>query len=215
MHRRPRPLRVAAAAAVGYLAGTVPSADLASRAARRGDIRQLGTGNPGAANAIAQLGAGWGYAVLGADIGKGVVACLAGRAVAGDTGAHVAGTAAVAGHCYPAWNRFRGGKGVAASVGQCLVTFPAYFLPDLALAGLTGAMPWWRQRAYTATVVSAAAWTGAAALWWRRGWSNLWGPPPSASLVVSAAASSAMIVQRFRAADRGAAGRDQLQGGSA
>ncbi len=177
-------------------------------AAGAGDIRSLGTGNPGAANAIKELGAGWGYAVLVADIAKGAAASAAGRALAGDTGAHVGGCAAVAGHCYPVTDGFDGGKGVAASVGQCAVTFPAYFLPDLALAGLTGALPWWKARAEAATMVSAAAWTAAGVVWWKRGWSNLWGPAPSAALPVAAATTSAMILQRFRAgAVRAAAAR--------
>lgn len=195
-------LRLVAAAGIGYAAGTIPSAELATRAAGRGDIRALGTGNPGAANAIKELGPRWGYAVLAADVTKGAVAARFGRALAGDPGAHVGATAAVAGHCYPVQRRFQGGKGVATSVGQCLTTFPAYFLPDLALAGLTGALPWWRQRAHAATAVSAAAWTLAGVLWWRRGWSNLWGPAPSAALPLAAATSSAMILRRFRSAAR-------------
>lgn len=199
---RSRPLRLIAAAGVGYLAGTFPSASLAATAAGQGDIRTLGTGNPGAANAIGQLGKGWGYGVLAADIAKGAVASAVGRSLAGDTGAHVGGTAAVAGHCYPVWSGFDGGKGVASSVGQCFVTFPAYFFPDLALAAATGALPWWKQRAYTATVLSAGMWTTAAAVWWRKGWSNLWGPEPTVALPIAAAATSGMIVQRFRAAAR-------------
>lgn len=194
------PARLALAAGAGYLAGTIPSATLAAKAAGRGDIRTLGTGNPGAANAIKQLGAKWGYAVLAGDVGKGIAASVAGRAIAGGVGTHVAGTAAVAGHCYPVWTGFKGGKGVAASVGQCFVGFPAYFFPDLALAGLTGALPWWKQRAHTATVLSTVAWTGAATLWWRKGWSNLWGPAPTVALPLSAAASSAIILERFHAA---------------
>lgn len=195
----PSALRLLAAAGVGYLAGTIPSADLAAKAAGAGDIRELGTGNPGAANAIKELGAGWGYAVLAVDVAKGAGASAVGRTIAGDPGAHVGGCAAVAGHCYPVWTGFRGGKGVAASVGQCAVTFPAYFLPDLALAGVTGALPWWKQRAYATTVASALAWTGAAIVWWRRGWSNLWGPTPSPGLPIAAATTSALIINRFRA----------------
>ena len=211
MHRssgsstRSGPGRLLAAAGLGYLAGTLPSADLAGRLAGAGDIRTLGTGNPGAANAIAQLGKRWGYGVLAADVAKGVAAAGVGRSLAGDLGAHVGGVSAVAGHCYPVWSGFDGGKGVATSVGQCAATFPAYFLPDLALAGLTGALPWWKQRAYTATVVSAGAWTLAAGVWWKRGWPNLWGPPPTVALPIAAATSSAMILQRFEAGRRRAA----------
>jgi glycerol-3-phosphate acyltransferase PlsY len=199
---RMRRSRLLAVAGLGYLAGTLPSADLACRAVGAGPIRTMGTGNPGAVNAIRQLGARWGYAVLAADIAKGAAASAVGRAIGGDVGSHIGGCAAVAGHCYPVWNGFRGGKGVAASVGQCFVTFPAYFGPDLALAGLTGALPWWKQRAYTATVVSATAWTAAATLWWRRGWPNLWGPSPSPALPLAAATTSAMILERFHAAGR-------------
>ena len=89
----PRPLPLAAAAALGYLAGTLPSADLAARMAReRADLRSVGSGNPGAANAIAQLGAGWGYSVMAADIAKGAIAARIGHRVAGGPGAHLAGT---------------------------------------------------------------------------------------------------------------------------
>lgn len=184
---------------MGYVAGMLPSAEIAARAAGAGDIRTLGTGNPGAANAIGQLGRGWGLAVLAADIAKSAAAATAGRRLAGGTGAHVAATAAVAGHCYPANKGFRGGKGVATSVGQCVVTFPAYFFPDLALAAVTASLPWWKQRAHMATAISAATWTGAATLWWRRRWPNLWGPEPTAALPVAAALTSAMMLQRFQA----------------
>src|SRR3954471_3481156 len=101
----PRPFPLAAAAAVGYLAGTLPSADLAAKLARqRADLRSLGSGNPGAANAIAQLGPGWGYSVMAADIAKGAIAARVGNGLAAGPGAHLAGTAAVIGHCFPVWN---------------------------------------------------------------------------------------------------------------
>lgn len=201
-----RLVRLLVAAGAGYLVGTVPSADLAARAASRRapadalDLRAAGSGNPGAANVLKVLGPGWGYAVMGADIAKGAAACAVGRGVAGDAGAHVAGTAAVTGHCWPAWNGFRGGKGVAASVGQCLATFPAYFPIDLAVAGLTSASPRWRQRARATTAVASACWIAGGVVWWRRRWPNLWGPAPTAALPVAAAASSAVILDRFRRA---------------
>ena len=204
-HYGPAPMpggRLAAAAALGYAAGTIPSADLAARAATRGDVdlRAAGSGNPGAANAMKVLGARWGYAVMAADIAKAAAAAAAGRRLAGATGAHVAGTAAVVGHCWPVWNGFRGGKGVAASVGQCLATFPAYFPIDLAVAGLTSASPGWRRRAYAATAVASGCWVAGGVVWWRRRWPNLWGPAPSPALPLAAAASSAVILDRFRRA---------------
>lgn len=192
------------AASVGYMAGTLPSADVATRLATAGptDLRHAGSGNPGAINAAAMLGPRWGYGVMAADIAKAAVACGVGRRVAGPTGAHLAGVAAVVGHCFPVWSGFRGGKGVATSVGQCAVTFPAWSLLDLALAGAVAASPWWKQRALAATTVASAGWVLAAVVWWRRGWPNLWGPRPTAALPLASAASSAVIVSRFLAADR-------------
>jgi len=190
---------VAAAAAAGYLIGTLPSADVASRLATGGDIdlRTTGSGNPGAANAMTALGRGWGWGVLAADIAKGAAACALGTRVAGRAGADIAGTAAVVGHCYPVWNGFRGGKGVAVSSGQCLATFPAYFPIDLGVAFAVARI---RGRALPATAVASAAWVGCAALWWRRGWPNAWASPPGPSLPLAAAVTSAVIMVRFATA---------------
>lgn len=187
----------------GYLLGTIPSADVAARAASSGavDLRRVGSGNPGAANAITQLGAKWGYGVMAADIAKAAIACRVGSRLAGPTGAHAAGTAAVIGHCFPVWNGFQGGKGVACSVGQCLATFPAYFPVDLAVAAVTSAGPW-RRRAFASTVAASITWIVSAVFWWRRQLPNAWGPPPSAGLPIAAAISSAVVSYRFASAGR-------------
>ncbi len=192
-------LRLIAAATTGYALGTIPSADVAARLATRGgtDLRDAGSGNPGAANAMAVLGKGWGYGVLVTDVAKGAAACAAGGRLAGGLGAHIGGTAAVVGHCLPVWNGFRGGKGVAASAGQCLATFPAYFPIDL---GVAWAIARWRRQAMVATAAASITWVGAGVVWWRRGWPNLWGPRPSAALPLAAAASSTVILSRFMAA---------------
>ena len=87
--------------------------------------------------------------------------------IGGPSAAHQAGSAAVAGHCHPVWNGFRGGKGVAASVGQCLALFPAYFPIDAAVAAVTAAVPAWKQRAFAATSVSSACWVLGGVVWWR------------------------------------------------
>jgi glycerol-3-phosphate acyltransferase PlsY len=187
-----------AAATAGYLLGTTPTADVAARLATGGavDLRAAGSGNPGGANAYTVLGPGWGYAVIGVDIVKGALAAVAGRAIAGGDGAHVAGAASVVGHCLPVWTGGRGGKGVGASVGQCLATFPAYFPVDLAVAGLTSTARW-RGRARAATTLSSVLWVLSGVLWWRRRWPNLWGPPPTAALPLANLASSAVIAYKF------------------
>lgn len=188
--------RLLRAVAAGYALGTIPSARIAARLASSGatDLRVAGTGNPGAANAAAVLGKKWGVAVLLADVAKGATASAVGRSIAGDAGAHLAGTAAVAGHCFPVWSRFKGGKGAAASCGQCLATFPAYFPLDI---GVAYGVARWRRKPLPATAVASALWVVAATLWWRRGWPNLWGPRPSAALPAAAAVSSTMILYKF------------------
>ena len=195
---------------VGYLLGTIPSADLVARRVSGGqvDLRASGSGNPGGANALKLLGTRAGLTVMVADIAKGAAASTFGRLVAGAVGAQVGGTASVVGHCFPIWNRFRGGKGVAASVGQCLATFPAYFPIDVGVALTTVAVPRWKHRAFAATTVASATWVVGGLVWWRRRLPNLWGPTPSASLPLGALASSAVILYRFATAAGPSSGGD-------
>ncbi len=189
------------AVGAGYLLGTFSTADLVAKRAGRGvDLRSAGSGNPGGANALKLLGARAGVTVMAGDIAKGALACGAGAVLAGPTGAHLAGTASVAGHCYPVWNGFKGGKGVAASVGQCFATFPAYFPIDVVVAAATMSVPAWKQRAFAATLTSSVCWVIGGVVWWAKGWRNLWGPKPTVMLPISALMSSAIIVQRFVAA---------------
>ncbi|MEM7338058.1 MAG: glycerol-3-phosphate acyltransferase [Actinomycetota bacterium] len=193
---------------VGYGLGMIPSADVASRLAGGPNLRSAGSGNPGATNAAAVLGARYGLAVLAVDITKGAVASRLGQRWGGATGAQLAGTAAVVGHCYPAWNGFHGGKGVATSVGQVLATLPVYAPIDAAVAVATAASPRWKRRAFAATTVSSAVWVAGATLWWRRGWSTGWGPEPTVALPLGALASSLVIYNRFRTAAPPEAGPD-------
>jgi glycerol-3-phosphate acyltransferase PlsY len=198
------PLRLACAAAAGYLLGTVPSADLAARLAAGGrvDLRATGSRNPGGVNAFRVLGGTLGRAVIVADVAKGFAACATGRAAAGDVGAHVGGVAAVVGHCYPLWNGFRGGKGVATSFGQCLYTFPAAAPLDLALGIGVARVPGLRQPALVSTAVSSGVWLVASIVWWRRRLPNSWGPPPTAALPLANAATVLVIATRFARALR-------------
>jgi glycerol-3-phosphate acyltransferase PlsY len=194
---RTRP--VVSAVAIGYLLGTFPTADLVARRASGGsvDLRRVGSGNPGGANVLKVLGKRAGYTVMAGDIAKGAVASGVGALIAGPTGAHVAGSASVVGHCFPVWTGFKGGKGVAASVGQCLATFPAYFPVDLAVAGAVAATPALKNRAFAATMLSSFAWVIGALVWWRKGHRNLWGPKPGPGLPAAAAVSSAVIAYKF------------------
>ena len=193
---RGRAVRLMAAASSGYLLGMIPSADIAARIARRSDLRDAGTGNPGAMNAGHVLGKSWGAAVSSADIAKGYAAALLGRTLAGPAGANLASTAAVAGHCFPLGRS--GGKGVATSVGQVIGTFPVYLPLDAAIALATASLPL-KQPTRTATTVASVTWVLSAAHWWWHGLRNPGGVTPTISLPLAAATSSAIIALRFAA----------------
>lgn len=189
------------AVVAGYLLGTFPSADLVTRVATRGrvDIRAVGSGNPGTLNAIQSVGTTWGLVVLVLDIAKGVAAGFLGGALAGAPGAYLGATASVAGHIFPVWTRFHGGKGVATSAGACIAVFPAYVPIDLVVAFLGAARS---RQAVVGTRIGCAVWVVASVLWWSFGWSNLWGPKPSVWLVGFALVGAGMILWAFRHASR-------------
>jgi acyl phosphate:glycerol-3-phosphate acyltransferase len=193
-----RIVRLAAAATGGYLLGTLSSSSLAARLATGGtvDLRSAGTGNPGGMNAQRLLGRRVGALVIAADVAKGVAACCLGRRSAGDLGAHVAGVAAVTGHCYPLWTRLRGGKGVATSFGQCLYTLPAYAPVDVAVAVTVARTPGLRRPALVSVGVSSIAWVLAGIVWWKRALPNAWGPRPTIALPVANAATVLVIASR-------------------
>lgn len=194
-----RVVRTIGATALGYVAGTLPSADIVTRLATGGrmNIRAEGTGNPGAANVAGVLGKKWGAAVMVGDLLKGVVATRMGGRIAGTSGMHAAGPAAVLGHCYPVWDDFDGGKGVATSEGQVIATFPVYFPIDFAVGFATTRLPFFDRRAFAATEAASATWILCSILWWRKRWPNLWGPTPTAGLPIASVATSAIVRVRF------------------
>jgi glycerol-3-phosphate acyltransferase PlsY len=117
---------------VGYLLGTFPSATLIARA-NGVDISTFGSGNPGASNVTRALGWRVGIWVYGLDAAKGALAAGLGLAVDGRSLAYVCGAAAILGHMFPVFRRFRGGKGVATGSGVLVVLFPVTAVVVVAL----------------------------------------------------------------------------------
>ena len=116
---------IVAAIVIGYLLGSIPFAYLTTRLKKDVDIRQLGGGNVGALNVYREIGPAFGIAVLIADVAKGAVAVL----IAQWLGLSliwtcVAGFGAVAGHNWPVFLKFRGGKGAATIMGVLLALMP-------------------------------------------------------------------------------------------
>lgn len=105
---------------LAYLLGSIPFGLVITRALGLGDLRAIGSGNIGATNVLRTGNKGAAAATLILDAGKGAVAVLIARAVAGEGAALVAGFAAFLGHLFPVWLGFRGGKGVATFLGTML-----------------------------------------------------------------------------------------------
>ena len=123
------------AAAASYLSGSIPFGLLVARAAAGKDVREIGSGNIGATNVARAAGKSAAAATLVLDAAKGFApAWLAASSAAHGAGWTAApfgpwagalcGVLAVVGHCFPVWLRFRGGKGVATSLGVALALAP-------------------------------------------------------------------------------------------
>jgi acyl phosphate:glycerol-3-phosphate acyltransferase len=108
-----------AAIAFGYLLGSVPFGLLLTRAAGLGDVRKIGSGNIGATNVLRTGNKGLAAATLALDMLKGTVAVWLASRFGGEAGLF-AGLGAFAGHIYPVWLGFKGGKGVATFLGVLL-----------------------------------------------------------------------------------------------
>jgi len=119
-------LALAALVVASFFLGAIPFGVLVSRTFYRRDLRTAGSGNIGAANALRTLGRRGAVAVLVLDALKGALPVIAGRALGGESLAACAAFAAVAGHCFSPFLRFRGGKGVATNLGAIVtLAWPA------------------------------------------------------------------------------------------
>jgi glycerol-3-phosphate acyltransferase PlsY len=105
-----------AAATIGYLLGSIPFGLILTRLAGFGDIRQIGSGNIGATNVLRTGRRGLAALTLFLDGAKGAAAVLIALPF-GQAPALAAGCAAFAGHLFPVWLGFRGGKGVSTYLG--------------------------------------------------------------------------------------------------
>jgi acyl phosphate:glycerol-3-phosphate acyltransferase len=117
-------MSTAAALLLAYLVGSVPFALLLARRWGAGDLHDVGSGNIGAANVFRVSGPRAGVLVAVLDIAKGAASVLLAERFVGGNGAAVAAVAAVVGHVYPVWLRFRGGKGVATACGAFVILTP-------------------------------------------------------------------------------------------
>ena len=171
------------ALALGYLLGSIPFGLLLTRLVTGTDIRKIGSGNIGTTNVLRTGNKGLAAAVLLLDAGKAVAAGLLAGALFGVAPMWGA-AAALVGHCYPVWLKFRGGKGVATFFGA-LLTGP------LALFAL--AVVSWLAVASLSRISSLAALVTTALVLWLGWWLH-----PQPGVVGPLLLMSALIVWRHR-----------------
>lgn len=121
------------AAVIGYLLGNLPSGVLIAKGYGIRDIRKHGSGNTGTTNVLRTLGWLPSVLTLVLDCLKGYVACLIGQRLGGDLGMLIGGLCAILGHDFPVFMGFRGGKGIATSLGLIIAINPWIALGELAV----------------------------------------------------------------------------------
>lgn len=127
-------VKIILAIVIAYLLGSIPFAYIMGRLVRGVDIRQVGGGNMGAVNTMREVGPVPGFAVLLADMAKGALAVLVAQWLdLSLTWVFVVGGVAVAGHNWPVWLKFKGGQGLATTLGVLLALTPVEFAISFAI----------------------------------------------------------------------------------
>lgn len=173
----------------GYAIGSIDFGVIVPRI-RGVDIYAHGSGNPGASNVMRTIGKKAGAAVMIGDALKGLAAAALGAAAlgAGAVGGSVgywAALAAVAGHVFPVWHRFRGGRGVATAIGAVLWLAPWF---GIVLAAGWGATVAVTKTASIASLGAMVLYVPGYALYGARGWS-----------LVAAAITAVLVIMRHTA----------------
>jgi glycerol-3-phosphate acyltransferase PlsY len=153
-----------AAAAFGYLLGSIPFGLVLTRLAGLGDVRSIGSGSIGATNVLRTGNKGLAALTVLLDGGKGVAPVLLGAMYGPDT-AVLAGGGAFIGHLFPVWLKFKGGKGVATYLGVMLAaSWPAGLLCCLTWLLVAGLLR------YSSLASLTAALAGPAYAYWLGNW---------------------------------------------
>jgi len=135
---------------IGYLLGSIPTACIVSRIRKGIDIRTVGTGNMGGANVMREIGAREGIFVCLIDVAKGAGAILVAQALdIPELWVFGAGVAALAGHNFPVFAGFRGGRGTATCIGIFLVLAPRATIVTLVMV----VIPFFTTRKFPAAIL--------------------------------------------------------------
>lgn len=113
---------------ISYFLGSIPMGLLLTRVLGKGDLRKVGSGNIGATNVMRVGGLRMAGLVWLLDMAKAIAAVFVGRYIGGDAFGAWCGFAAIVGHCYPIWLKFKGGKGISSLFGVLLAVSPMSFV---------------------------------------------------------------------------------------
>lgn len=111
-------------ALISYFLGNISFAYILGKIFAKKDVRDFGSGSAGATNALRTFGKKIGIMVFVGDVLKGIIAVILGRNFGGQTGAYIAGAFAIIGHNWPLLLGFKGGKGVATTIGVMIFVNP-------------------------------------------------------------------------------------------
>jgi acyl phosphate:glycerol-3-phosphate acyltransferase len=132
---------------MGYAFGSIPFGLIFAKLLGHGDIRKIGSGNIGATNALRTGSKKLAILTLLFDISKGIAPVIIARCFLPEATV-IAGLGAILGHCFPIWLKFKGGKGVATTIGVILAISPLLGLAVIAT---------WFAMAFTFKISSLAA----------------------------------------------------------
>jgi len=143
-----------------YLLGSLNPAIIITKLVKGVDIRTLGTHNPGTSNVRRNLGVGWGILVLVLDIAKGLIPVIVAKQICfpENNFSHFSALilisiAAITGHCKPLWYNFRGGGGIATSIGILLYFIPVEFFISM-LLGFISSQIFFSRKKYSITQIT-------------------------------------------------------------
>jgi glycerol-3-phosphate acyltransferase PlsY len=172
------------AVVMGYGLGSLPIGYVVTSVLRGVDLRRVGSGNVGATNVYRTAGLAIAIVVMLVDMAKGAGTVGAARTVGGGVVPVAAGVAAVLGHVYPVWLRFRGGKGVATAAGVFSILAP---LATLLAAAAFIATVWVTRYVSLGSIVATCALPPLA-----------WVTDAPLEVVVASGLTAALIIQRHR-----------------
>lgn len=111
---------------LGYLIGSIPFTQIIAKWRKGIDLREVGSKNVGGMNTMNAIGVGWGLFAGILDVVKGILSLVIANAIGVAFPESIwAGLAAIAGHNWPIWLGFKGGKGIATTIGLCIyIAFP-------------------------------------------------------------------------------------------